>query len=89
MRRSLRYGLRLCVVMAVLGSVSLLFAPTPQQGSPYGSALSNLTMVSEAHAATCPQQYCPGIHTQCGLRLGIFTKCKITQGGNTCTTVNC
>ncbi len=86
MCRSLHYGSRLFILVAVFASVSLL-APAPQQAGPYVSALSSLVLGTDAHTASCPQQYCPGLHTQCGLRLGIQTKCKITGQG--CSTVNC
>jgi len=87
MGRSLHYGLRLLVLMAVVAFVSLVLAPAPRQIGPYDSALSSLTMVTDAQAApSCPMTYCPGLHTNCG---GIQNPTKCQGQGIHCKTVSC
>ena len=70
MRKGLNRTLKLAIVLLALAGLSVLLSPSPTEHSPYASALSSLSVVSDALAAKCTHVYCSHL-TYC------------TQGDNT------
>jgi hypothetical protein len=82
--KSIRYTLRVVVLVAVVATLTMLSAPPASTHSPYASALSSL-VASPAYAAGCPDKACDhGI--QCVSGVGF--KC-IRFNGKGCTATPC
>jgi hypothetical protein len=88
MRRSLQMAVRFAAIVLVVTAIAITFAPPSRTGSPYLSALSDLT-ATDAYAAkrTC--------HSRCEFVAPAFTclseavgsRCVRTSTG--CTTQSC
>jgi len=84
MRRSIRYALRIVVLVAVIASLPVLLTPPAPTQAPYLSALSDLA-AAPAYAAGCPDKLCShGIECVSG----IGYKC-IRFNGKGCTATPC
>jgi hypothetical protein len=84
MRKSLRFALRILVIVAVVAALPTLLAPSASTHSPYASALSNLVS-SPVYANGCPDKGCDqGI--SCVSATGL--KC-IRFNGKGCTATLC
>ncbi len=57
MPKSIRYTLRMVMLVAVVAALTMLSAPLAPTHSPYASALSNLVS-SPVYAAGCPDKGC-------------------------------
>jgi len=79
MRRSIRYGVRLLVLIAVLVSLQALVPRHPASATPYLSALS-IAVAPPAHAAGCPDKQC--IANKCQHVVG--WTCGSSLPGNFC-----
>ncbi len=57
MPKSIRYTLRIVMLVAVVALLTMLLVPSAPTHSPYASALSNLVS-SPVYAAGCPDKAC-------------------------------
>jgi hypothetical protein len=80
MRRSIRYSVRLLVLIAVLASLQVLIPSATPPGTPYLSALS-IAVSAPVHAAGCPDKQC--INSRCQHVVG--WTCASLGPGNTCS----
>lgn len=94
MPKPLRYTLRVLLIFAVAGSISLMSGPTTisSSRSPYLSALSDLTVGRTAKAQPgCEFKRCghPGTGNNC-VDTTFATNCaKVPGSGGGCTTTDC
>jgi len=84
MHKSIRYALRILVLIAVIASLSAALAPPAPTQAPYLSALSDIA-AAPAYAAGCPNKLCShGIECVSGIGF----KC-IRFNGRGCTATAC
>ncbi len=85
MSQSMRYAARFILIVAVIALIPALFGPKSHSGSPYVSALSNLT-VSPVEAASCEKRFCS--HSGNCQHTDALFNCTNIPGG-TCSAVAC
>ena len=87
MHRTLRMALRFMMIVAALVMVSVVFTPSSQSGSPYLSALSDIT-ATQVLAAN------PHCHSICefaspGFVCGEGSKSRCVRSTSGCVTIPC
>jgi len=90
MTRSLRFALRFALVLAVLAALQLVSGTSPRGGSPYLSALSDVTGGAAIAAPGCNTKYCakePGRRTPTCHQATAAYNCS--AAGNVCTITPC
>ncbi len=90
MSRSLRFALRLALVVAVVAALQLVTAPAPGGGSPYVSSLSSLGVSPALAAPGCNTKYCakePGRKSPTCHQSTSPYNCSAS--GNVCTVTAC
>lgn len=88
MCRPVRYALRFMVMVAVIASLPILLSPSSGEGTPYLSALSDLTVSSvlAAKPGTCSNSICAELGFRCGSMVGYnCVRTNIKCHGSLCT----
>jgi hypothetical protein len=87
MTRALTLTLRFLAVLAAIGVISVILAPSAPEHSPYASALTDLAGTSAMAAPpACKHTACNSTNTGCLTKQKGLT-CKLT--GNDCETIDC
>jgi hypothetical protein len=87
MRNPLRFTLRFLVIVAVIAALPALLGPASPGGSPYLSALSNLSTGSVIASTHCPDKVCSSFSGPCAKAAG-YT-CAGGGGFGQCFTKAC